>query len=616
MIRDRIVVGLQDSKLSEKLQLDPDLTLTKAINQARQSETVKKQQTLLRSDFKESTETMKEVDAIKSRKTPKFKKESASSGTKKPFKNTSTNPPSTRCDRCGKSPGHKRTNCPAKEAICHKCSKRGHWGAVCKSSKIYKTLQPLPSLTESSKTLFGPAETSLPVRGFFMGTIQRGDQTSQQEIFVVTGAHQALLGRPAIEAFNVVERVNDVEAKDFKTKYPKLFKELGKLHGPDYIIKLKPDAKPHALCTPRRVPVPLLSKVREEISRMEKMEIISEVDEPTEWCAGMVVVPKPNGKVRICVDLTRLNESILREFHPLPSVDHTLAHLSGATVFSKLDANSGFWQIGLSQESAKLTTFITPFGRFCFNRLPFGISSAPEHFQKRISQVLEGTDAALCLMDDILVYGTSVKEHDEHLETTLLKLQDANLTLNEEKCVFSRPSVEFLGNIIDSKGVRATPKKVEAILEMKAPKDQTELRRFLGMVNQLSKFQPQIAELSKPLRDLLSSKNQWSWDTAQQHAFSALKKSLTTTPTLAHYDARRETTLATDASSYGLGAVLRQKQDDSQWRPVAYASRAMTPTEQRYAQIEKEALGITWASERFADYLIGLQYHIETDHKP
>ena len=100
----------------------------------------------------------------------------------------------------------------------------------------------------------------------------------------------------------------------------------------------------------------------------------------------MVVVPKANGKVRICVDLTNLRESILREFHPLPSVDHTLAQQSVATVLSKLDANSGFWQIGLSPESAKLTTFITPFGRFCFNRLPFGISSAPEHFQKRISQ--------------------------------------------------------------------------------------------------------------------------------------------------------------------------------------------------------------------------------------
>ena len=158
--------------------------------------------------------------------------------------------------------------------------------------------------------------------------------------------------------------------------------------------------------------------------------------------------------------------------------------------------------------------------------------------------------------------------------------------------------------------------KVEAILQKETPKDQSELSRFLGMVNQLSKFQPQIAELSKPLRDLLSTKNHWSWSEAQDNAFSALKRSLTTTPTLEHYDARRQTTLSTDASSYGLGAVLLQKQDDEQWRPVAYASRAMNPTEQRYAQIEKEALDLIWASERFADYLIGLKYHIETGPKP
>ena len=242
---------------------------------------------------------------------------------------------------------------------------------------------------------------------------------------------------------------------------------------------------------------------------MEKMEIISKVDEPTEWCAGMVVVPKANGKVHICVDLTKLNEStcILREYHPLPSVDHTLAQLAGATIFRKIGANSGFWQIGLSPESAKLTTFITPFGRFCFNRLPFGISSAPEHFQKRISQVLEGTDGALCQMDDILVYGKSVGEHNQHLEATLHKLQEANLTLNEEKCEFSKLSVEFLGTLVDSEGVHVSPKKVEAILKMKTPQDQTELRRFLGRVNQLSKFQSQIAELSKPFRDLPSSKS-------------------------------------------------------------------------------------------------------------
>ena len=325
-----------------------------------------------------------------------------------------------------------RQNCPAKAAICHKCSKKGHWASVSKSSQtvgeiegdyaflgaigternkdiwsvdltlnnslvhfkidtgadvtvipesVYKKLKPTPILIRSSKTLFGPAHTTLPILGCFMGVIKRGEESSSQEIFVVNGARLALLGRLAIETLKIVQTINALEA-EVKEKFPNLFKGLGKLAGPDYVIKLKPIAKPHAISTQRRVPVPLLSKVKEELSRTEQMEIISKVDEPTEWCARMVVVPKANGKVHICVDLTKLNESILREYHPLPSVDHTLAQLAGATTFSKLDGNSGFWQIGLSTESAKLTTFITPFGRFCFNRLLFGISPAPEHFQK------------------------------------------------------------------------------------------------------------------------------------------------------------------------------------------------------------------------------------------
>lgn len=244
---------------------------------------------------------------------------------------------------------------------------------------------------------------------------------------MVTGARLALLGRPAIVGLRIVQKVNTMEAEEVKETLQNLFKGLGKLDGPDYLVKFKSDEKPHVISTPRKVPVPRLSKVKEKPFRMEQMQIISKVDEPTEWCPGMVVVPKADGKVRICVDLTKLNESILREYHPLPKIDHTLAQLAGATIFSKLDANSGFWQIGLSPESAKLTTFITPFGRFCFNRLPFGISSTPEHFQKRISQVLEETDGALCLMGDILVYGSSVEDRNQHLEATLHNLQEANL---------------------------------------------------------------------------------------------------------------------------------------------------------------------------------------------
>ena len=144
---------------------------------------------------------------------------------------------------------------------------------------------------------------------------------------------------------------------------------------------------------------------------MEDLGVISKVKELTEWCAGMVVVPKANGKVRICVDLTKLNESVCRERHILPSVEQTLAQIGGAKVFSKLDANSGFWQVELAKESAILTTFITPFGRFCFNRLPFSITSALEHFQRKMGEILSGLEGIVCLLDDdVLVYGETPQE--------------------------------------------------------------------------------------------------------------------------------------------------------------------------------------------------------------
>ncbi len=147
---------------------------------------------------------------------------------------------------------------------------------------------------------------------------------------------------------------------------------------------------------------------------METLGVIAKVSVPTPWCAGMVPIPKESGSIRICVDLKALNENVLRETHPLPNVDD-LAQLSGATCFSKLDANSGFWEIPLASESRLLTTFITPFGTFCFNKLPFGISSAPEHFQKRMNVVLEGLQGVVCLTDDVLVHGKTPEDHDTHL---------------------------------------------------------------------------------------------------------------------------------------------------------------------------------------------------------
>ena len=368
---------------------------------------------------------------------------------------------------------------------------------------------PFQSLLQaSSRGLQGPGKTSLQVCGQFTGTLRKDTHAVKEEIYVVKNLHTPLLGLPAITNLNLVAKVCDVKLeKDVVvSKFPELFTGLGKLQG-EYDIKLSDNVTPFALTTPRRIPLPLMAQVKDELDKMERENIITRVEGPTDWCAGIVVVPKPNNKVRICVDLTQLNKCVKRERHILPSVDHTLAQLSNAKLFSKIDANSGFWQVELSKQSSLLTTFITPFGRFCFNRLPFGISSAPELFQKRMSITLEGLEGVICLMDDILVHGSNQQEHDKRLLATLERLRKCHITLNREKCEFSKTSIKFLGHVIDREGIKPDPEKVQAICEMSEPKSLSDLRRFLGMCNQLSKFSPELTDATKPLRDLLCCKN-------------------------------------------------------------------------------------------------------------
>ncbi|UYV80770.1 K02A2.6-like [Cordylochernes scorpioides] len=231
----------------------------------------------------------------------------------------------------------------------------------------------------------------------------------------------------------------------------------------------------------------------------------------------------------------------IKEIHPIRVVEHTLAQLKGAKLFTKLDANSEFWKIPLSSESSALTTL---FGRFRFKRLPFGISSAPEIFQKRMGQLLEGLEGTLCHMDDILVYGSCQEEHDKRLETVLTRLFKSELTLNKDKCKFAVTTIKFLCHQIDPNGIQLDPKRKRAILEFPKPRSVKERKQFLGMVYFSARFVTNLAEISHPLNKTLSE------------------------------------------------------------------------IEKRYAQIEKEALAITWACEKFKQYIQGLVITLETDHKP
>ena len=232
-----------------------------------------------------------------------------------------------------------------------------------------------------------------------------------------------------------------------------------------------------------------------------------------------------------------------------------------------------------------------------------------------MSSLLEGLQGVLCVMDDIIVFGTSQQEHDCRLHTVLTHLSSAGITLNSDKCKFSKNSLTFFGHVINPQGISPDPNKTAAISQMNTQKSVTELCRFLGMVNQLGKFSPNIAELSHPLRELLSVKRAWLWGPTQTKAFSKLKQELISPHILALYDPATDTIVSANASSHGLGTVLLQKAE-SQWCPIAYASRSMMETEARYAQIEKEALAATWACKKFTPYIQGKTITLETDHKP
>ncbi|XP_051552704.1 LOW QUALITY PROTEIN: uncharacterized protein LOC127440265 [Myxocyprinus asiaticus] len=282
----------------------------------------------------------------------------------------------------------------------------------------------LGELKTPSKVLYGPGRNILDVKRGFRSVLNAKGHSCTQEVYAVNKLTKPLLGLPAIESLNLVHRIEAVtkQDNDFITAYPSVFTGLGLLQEP-YHIKLQKDATPYALSAPHRVPIPLRAKVKEELHRMEQMGVISKVSSPTERCAGMVVIPKPNGKICICVDLTNLNKWVKRERHILPAIDQSLAMLSDSKIFTKLDARSGFWQITLT---------------------------LPEHFQRRMSQLLENYSGVICHADDILVFGRNKAEHDHRLHSVLKKIQSVGLTLNEKYLQLEKDVQVFVDAIVSS----------------------------------------------------------------------------------------------------------------------------------------------------------------------
>lgn len=366
----------------------------------------------------------------------------------------------------------------------------------------------------------------------------------------------------------------------------------------------------------RRIPVPIKKQVKEKLDDLETRNVIKKVSEPTDWVSNLMIVRKP-GKLRLCLDPRELNKALKRPRYPIPTIEGILPELAKAKVFSVLDAKDGFWQVKLAKESSELTTFATPFGRYKWLRLPFGISTAPEEFQRRQHEIIDGLTGVQVIADDFLIYGQgdtqeqATQDHDENLRRFLDRAREVNLKINKKKLKLRLTEVKYIGHILSAEGVKIDPEKVRAVTEMPAPTTKKAVQRLIGCVTYLAKFLPSLSTIAEPLRRLTDKDTHFEWMPHHDDALKEIKQRVTEAPVLQYYDIDKEVTIQCDASESGLGATLLQE-----GRPITFASRALTSTERNYAQIEKELLGIVFACERFNEYIYARDVTVHTDHKP
>ena len=487
--------------------------------------------------------------------------------------------------------------------------------------KTIKNGESMLQLEESTAKL--QTYTGEPIRtcGCTKVQVAHNGQTLSLPLIVTEGEGPTLLGRNWLEALRLDWRTiftigSSHTLQSVREEHADVFKdELGKLQGVEAKIYVEEGACPRFEKS-RLVPFAIREKVEEELDRLQSLGVIKPV-KFSDWAAPIVPVLKSDGRVRICGDYkVTINRSARVEKYPIPRIEELFTSLAGGKSFSKLDLSHAYLQIPLDEASRRLVTINTHKGLFEYQRLPFGIASAPSIFQRVMENLLQGIPRVCVYLDDILVTGSTEEEHLSNLAQVLTRLENASMRLKHEKCAFMFDSVSYLGHVISSEGLRTGDVKVKAIVDAPDPKDLSELRSFLGLVNHYSKFLPNLATALSPLYRLLRQSSVWCWGPKQKKAFCHVKKLLQSSRVLTYFDDQLPLLLECDASPYGVGAVLSHRMSDGTERPVCFASRTLTKAEQNYSHLDKEALAIVFGVKKYHQYLYGRPFEIKTDHKP
>ena len=428
-----------------------------------------------------------------------------------------------------------------------------------------------------------------------------------------------LLGRGVMKTLNISNlninsTVNKVNNNVLVEEFSELFSEgLGCMKGRTFAIETDPSVAPK-FCKARTVPYALRDKVNKELDRLVSEGIIEPVNH-SKWAAPMVPVLKQDSNVRICGDYKlTVNQASHIDAYPIPKVQDLFSNLSDGKIFSKLDMSQAYAQLCLEDSSKPYTTINTMRGLFQYNRLSFGIASAPGIFQRAMEELLGDMQNVVCYLDDILIVAANQLQHDKLLRLVLTRLEKAGLKLKFEKCTIGVPEVTYLGFRIDAHGLHPTENKLQAIKDAPRPVDIKQLRSFLGLLNFYRRFIPKASTILEPLNRLLKADEPWVWNVAQENSFREAKETLLKSEALVHFDPRKPIVVAAD-SSYGIGAVLYHKVDNQE-RPVCFVSRTLNSAERNYGQVEREALAMVYAMRQFHNYLWGQHFTMVTDHKP